>query len=104
MIPLSFRSNLLRGMQLNVRPSWRLIVAFSALVGAAGCNTQSLVTSDGGAPRTASGGSTGVGNRTGGTAAETGTDGGTGGSIGAGGSGGAISMTGAGGAIGPRGA
>ncbi len=89
-----------------------MIVALGALVGAAGCNTQSLVPTDGGAARTGSGGGTGIGNRSDGTAAETGTDSGAGGAIGADGAGGATGTSGAGGAsgrigsggaIGPRG-
>jgi hypothetical protein len=79
-----------------------LIVALIALGGTAGCNTQSLVPMDGGA-RTATGGSTGIGNRSGGTAAETGTDGGAGGIAGTTGAGGALGM-GAGGIVGRTGA
>jgi hypothetical protein len=77
-----------------------LIVAFSAFVGAAGCDTQSLVPTDGGAPHTGSGGSTGIGNRNGGTALEPGTDSGAGGFVGETGAGGSI---GAGGFIGSGG-
>jgi hypothetical protein len=91
MLPLNFRLSL----GSSVRFGLGLIVAFGAFVEVAGCNTQSLVPMDGGGARPGTGGDTGIGNRSGGAAAETGTDGGAGGIVG---------TTGAGGAIGPRGA
>ncbi len=96
---------ILLNLRFDVRLNLGLIVAFSAFVGAAGCNTQSLVATDGGA-RTGSGGSTttGSGNRSGGTAAETGTDSGAGGVIGTSGAGGAIGTRGVGGIVGTTGA
>jgi hypothetical protein len=81
-----------------------LIVAFGAFVGAAGCNTQSLVPSDGGAAHTGTGGGSGTGNPSGGTAPEMGTDSGAGGAIGTTGAGGFVGPTGSGGAIATTGA
>ena len=102
MVPPGFRLNL----RFSVRLGLPLIVAFSAFVGVEGCNTQSLVPTDGGVARTGSGGKTGTGsgNRSGGTAAETGTDGGAGGIVGTSGAGGTIGTSGAGGIVGLTGA
>lgn len=88
---------ILLNLRFDARLSLGLLVAFSAFVGAAGCNTQSLVPQTDGGARTGSGGSTGVGNRSGGTAAETGTDSGAGGGVGTSGAGGTIGTRGVGG-------
>jgi hypothetical protein len=90
---------------LGLRLGLGVIVGFGiggVFVGVAGCNAQPLVPTDGGA-HTGSGGSTGIGNRNGGTALEPGTDSGAGGFIGEIGSGGFIGENGSGGFIGAAG-
>jgi hypothetical protein len=84
-------------LRLGLRFELGLIVALGTFVGVAGCNTQSLVPDAGGTRGGPGTGNSGTGNRSGGTAATTGTDGGVGAMGGTTGAGGAIATTGAGG-------